>query len=217
MPAMPSATLTLASRSPRRAQLLREAGYAFEQCDPAFDDPPIPAIHHGQSPADKAVELATRKALSVDATACGIAPHTVLLAADTLCIAADGSLAGTPTTVDAARTMIESFVNTSHQVITAVALYPLYSPTPSPERSEGPDPRAFADTARVTFEHVSRAQIDAYLDTGQWRGKAGGYNLFDRQRDGWPIRVHGDPTTVVGLPMVRLTRELAALGVHPTR
>lgn len=194
----------LASRSPRRALLLREAGYAFEQCEPTFNDPPIPEAHHGQTPQDKAIELASRKAMSVDPADCGQFLSEVLLAADTICVAADGSLVGTPTTEDEARTMIASFIDTSHAVITGVAL-----------RSELSTVFTFADTAHVVFGHVSDDQLDAYLATNDWRGKAGGYNLFDRQADGWPIEVQGDPTTVVGLPMARLVHELARLGIHP--
>ena len=63
---------------------------------------------------------------------------------------------------------------------------------------------SFADVAVVRFGAVSEQQLVTYLATEEWQGKAGGYNLFDRQSAGWPIEVEGDPATVVGLPMKRL-------------
>ena len=79
----------------------------------------------------------------------------------------------------------------------------------------GREPVTFADSATVRFDRVNDAQLDRYLDTDQWRGKAGGYNLYDRQAEGWPISVTGDPTTVVGLPMAKLRPVLAKHGVSP--
>ena len=64
------------------------------------------------------------------------------------------------------------------------------------------------DVARVWIGDVSRTTLEEYLSSGEWRGKAGGYNLLDRLAAGWPIRVIGDTTTVMGLPMVQLNRQL---------
>jgi len=192
--------LLLASRSPRRAALLREAGYVIEQCDPPFDDPPNPQGDAHQTPQQLAANLAARKAFSLPPSPC------VILAADTICTACNGGLLGTPTSRSEARTMIDSFVNNVHDVVTAVVL------RPSQQGSEV----TFVDTARVCFGSVNNDQSEAYLATNQWRGKAGGYNLFDRQADGWPIHVEGDPTTVVGLPMKKLVPALAKLGIYPT-
>jgi len=187
--------LILGSRSPRRAQLLREAGYAFEQQTPPFDDTghrPLAA-----PPGDQAIMLATEKARSLRLVA---APEAVLLCADTLCVDAAGQTLGKPASRDEARNMIRSFVNRDHIVATGVALSDLTCRL-----------HTFADAATVRFGAVTDAQIEAYLNTGAWADKAGGYNLFDRQAEGWPITVIGDPTTVVGLPMRRLTPLLAEL------
>jgi septum formation protein len=56
----------------------------------------------------------------------------------------------------------------------------------------------------VTWGDVDDDAIDEYVASGQWRGKAGGYNLEERLEAGWPIECEGDPTTVMGLPMRRL-------------
>jgi predicted house-cleaning NTP pyrophosphatase (Maf/HAM1 superfamily) len=55
--------------------------------------------------------------------------------------------------------------------------------------------------------------LEHYLNTDGWIGKAGGYNLTDRQHAGWPITVEGDPATVMGLPMNRLVGVLAGYGI----
>ena len=100
--------------------------------------------------------------------------------------------------------MIRSFADDTHAVVTGVAIV-----------DSAGEPTVFHDTATVTLRGLSDAAIDAYLDTDAWRGKAGGYNLFDRQGAGWPITVTGDPATVVGLPMRLLTAALRHRGVVP--
>lgn len=189
--------LILASQSPRRAQLLREAGIAFEQHSPPFADPDQPPDHlRGHEAEQYATSLALQKARSMSEQRTDRSP---ILAADTICVAADARLVGKPADRVHAEQMLRRFVNSSHCVITGVTLL-----VPDLE------PTAFADTATVWFGQVTDDQLADYLDAGDWRGKAGGYNLFDRQAAGWPITVQGDPTTVVGLPMLRLGPLLAA-------
>ncbi len=192
--------LILASQSPRRAQLLRSAGYRPVTAKPLFDDPPQPE-GGGRTAEELAVQLAGQKADSLIAQT---PPNAVILAADTICVGAQGDLIGQPTDRDNAGDMIRGFMNATHRVVTGVSLV-----------TSGRKQVSFADQAEVKFGPVSDEQLEAYLNTDQWRGKAGGYNLFDRQRDGWPIEVMGDPTTVVGLPMKKLKGALAQLGVHP--
>lgn len=195
---MPTMRLILASRSERRASLLRERGYAFEQADPPFDDPASPWA--GVDAAEHAVELARQKAQSLRE---GVAGEAVLLAADTICVAADGTLVGTPETREEAEAMVRSFVGVSHRVVTGVAVV----------RTRDDRWWTGSDAATVTWGVIGDAAIAGYVASGEWRGKAGGYNLFDRQRAGWPIRVDGDPTTVVGLPMPVVVPMLEQAGV----
>ncbi len=203
MPDRPDApTLILASRSPRRAQLLRDAGYQFQQADPPFEDPPQPTDDRRQPAQTLAVELAEQKALSLHGRA---EPGSVILAADTICVGLDGRLIGQPRDRDDAKRMIQHFTEDAHQVVTGIALMPA-----------GQDPPIlFSDQARVILGTLSAVQLDQYLDTDQWQGKAGGYNLFDRQAAGWPLDVQGDPATVVGLPMQKLVPALAQLNIQP--
>lgn len=62
----------------------------------------------------------------------------------------------------------------------------------------------FEDSTIVSMGMPSDSELGAYLDSGSWKGKAGGYNLSERIDAGWPIEFEGDPTTVMGLPMRRL-------------
>lgn len=193
--------LILASQSPRRAQLLREAGVAFEQRSPPFADPDQPPSDlRGHQAEDYAVRLAVSKAVSyVRAYGADVR----VLAADTLCVDTDGQLVGKPADREQAQAMLRSFIGGTHRVITGVAMT-------DAKTSGDPPINAFADAAAVTFGTIDDHQLAAYLASNDWRGKAGGYNLFDRQADGWPITVCGDPSTVVGLPMRRLGPMLSA-------
>jgi septum formation protein len=197
--AMPVPRLLLASRSPRRAQLLADAGYDFEQITPPYDDS-HDTNHDGLPPAAWATELAQRKAASCDPAD----PPAVVLCADTVCVDPHGRAVGKPASRQDALNIIRGFVSADHDIVTGVALR-------LPEGAV----TTFADTAIATFGPLSDEAIEAYLDTGGWRDKAGGYNLFDRQAAGWPITVRGDPTTVVGLPMRQLNTVLPTLGIRP--
>lgn len=199
---MPSTRLILASRSPRRALLLREAGFTFEQADPPFHDPPQPDNDHRGSAASLAADLARQKALSLRSH---VGENAVILSADTICVGSDGCLIGQPVDQDDARRMIRHFENNTHAVITGIALL-----------ADGMiEPEAFADEARVALASLNSVQLETYLNSDQWQGKAGGYNLFDRRDAGWPLTVEGDETTVVGLPMDRVVPALAKFNIHP--
>lgn len=202
----------LASQSPRRAQLLAEAGFTFEQRSPAFTDPDQPPRHlRGHEAEDYAASLAEQKAASL---AKQIDTKALILAADTICVDAAGDLVGKPRDRAHAAEMIRSFIEAEHRVLTGVALLRLsgyragqahaVTAWASESHQTSGQIESFTDTAVVRFDVINEEQIDAYLATDGWRGKAGGYNLFDRQAAGWPIEVEGDPTTVVGLPMRRL-------------
>jgi septum formation protein len=128
-----------------------------------------------------------------------------VLAADTLIVHDDGSLAGTPQSPAEARAMLRRFVGVRHEVVSGIALW----------RAGLAEPVTDVDVAGVSVGAVSEGQIEQYLAGGDWRGKAGGYNLFERQAAGWPIVVEGEPSTVVGLPMPVVTRRLHEWGVEP--
>jgi septum formation protein len=131
--------------------------------------------------------------------------NTVVLGADTICIGPDGELIGQPRDANHAEQILRSFVGVPHSVVTGVALV-----DPTTSRRE-----MFSDGASVTWGHVSDAQIEEYIATGQWQGKAGAYNLRERLEAGWPIEFTGDPTSIMGLPMLQLADRLPAWGIDP--
>lgn len=203
---MPLPTLILASRSPRRAQLLKRAGYRVRQVDPPFDDPAQPADDDGLPPEQMTCALALQKARSLfNDKDLRLTDGSVIVAADTVVVGPDSRLIGQPSDMDHARRMLLGFVNTDHDVVSGVAIVTAVCP----------DAICFADRATVTIGRLDPQRIEQFLRTGRWQGKAGGYNLTKRLADGWPISVRGDQTTVVGLPMNMLGQRLAGVGIHP--
>jgi septum formation protein len=189
--------LYLASESPRRLALLRDAGYDVEVLRTGVDDA---LLRPGETPDEswptalaylKAVAgLARARAIGVDLH------HAVVLGSDTV-IFKNGSILGQPTSAAHAFDMISALDNGSHRVVTGVALL-------RPSDRATPWRRVFADEAHVTLGSLGPERIRAYVATGAWQGKAGGYNLAERIADGWPIAFDGDPATVMGLPIRRL-------------
>lgn len=187
--------LILASGSPRRQQLLRGAGYRFEVRPADIDESDVPP---GLSPADVAAHLSSRKAEVV----AGRFPDDVVLAADTV-VAHDGELFGKPADAADARAMLARLSGTTQSVVTGVAVV---------RRSTG-FVRSALVTSAVHMRPMSSAEIDAYVATGQWQGKAGGYGIQDD--DPFVTRTTGSLTNVVGLPMEETARLLSAAGVEP--
>ncbi|MEM9915153.1 MAG: Maf family protein [Planctomycetota bacterium] len=203
-PAPTSPTLVLASRSPRRAQLLRGAGFDPVQITPAFQDPADPNDAFAQAPEgpDAALHLAERKANSLPPAVFEQFPGAVILTSDTVGITPAGHLVGTPESREQALAMLRKLVNQPHTIATGVGL-----------RLPDGTLESLVESAAVNLGPVEDDELERYVATDQWVGKAGGYNLIERQTAGWPITVEGDPGTVMGLPMVRLTPMLLRLGV----
>jgi len=187
----------LASRSPRRFRMLAEAGVAVRVCPADIDDG---CLAPGRvRPEQWAMSLAYLKARCVAELLRGREEGTVL-AADTICLYR-GRILGQPADEHAARVMLLSMRNKSHNTITGVCVLPVV----------GGERWLFADGAVVRYGHVSDEEVDQYIASGKWRGKAGAYNLEERMEAGWPVECEGDPGTVMGLPMRRLAPWLAKL------
>ena len=195
--------LFLASRSPRRREMLRDAGYAF-----AFDHPGIEdsELVPGAVPPDAWVaSLAYLKARAgLDRAEAGGQAAEVVLGADTACIL-DGRLIGTPRNAAEAADMIRAFQDREHHVVSGIALIC----TSTGRRMLG------TDRARVWVGKIGEARIAEYIASRMWEGKAGAYNLSERLAAGWPIRFEGDPSTIMGLPMARLASMLRAFADAP--
>jgi septum formation protein len=190
-----SPPLVLASASPRRRELLHEAGYAFEvhPADVDEDDFPVNTL-----PADLAVALARRKAEAMAQKF----PDRVILAADTV-VAFGDKILGKPKDGDDARRMLRLLSGTTHIVITGVAVVHRLANLEMIERA----------MSAVNMRSMNDAEIRAYVATGNWKDKAGGYGIQDK--DPFVRRVSGsDQSNVVGLPMKLVEKLLNAAGVR---
>ena len=179
--------LVLASASPRRAELLRTAGFTFDVRPADVDETPRPA----EPPATYALRVARDKAL---AAADGIGDDAWILAADTV-VVVDGQILGKPSSHADARRMLSLLSGVVHEVLTAVVV-----------RHGGSETSEVVST-RVRFTTLSPAEIDWYLESGEPDGKAGAYaiqGLGSRFVD-W---IEGSWSNVVGLPVATVYRML---------
>lgn len=185
--------LILASASPRRAEVLRNAGLHFQVLSSAVDETPLP----GESPADLVLRLAEAKADLVAARAIGPA---IIIAADTV-VAIDGRTLAKPRSSDDARHMLQQISGRTHAVHTGLALLRL----PDAER------RTAVETTLVMFSAMTDADITQYLSSGEPFDKAGAYAIQGRAGKFIP-RIEGCYFNVVGLPLARLYHLLQELG-----
>ena len=187
--------LILASASPRRAELLREAGYAFEVDAADVDESKYPP---GMLPAQVAMYLAEQKARAVAERHV----NDVVLAADTV-VAFGDTLLGKPPEAAAAKRMLVLLSGTTHIVITGIFVMHLAADFS----------RGGKTMSAVRMRMLTSKEIDAYVAGGAWQGKAGGYGIQDP--DPFVIRQAGSHTNIVGLPMEITTKLLAEAGIHP--
>jgi septum formation protein len=185
--------LILASTSPRRAEILHDAGFSFVVVSSAVDETPFP----GESPHEHVQRLADAKAELAAARAVGPA---IVLAADTV-VTLEGRIFGKPRSSDDARHMLEQLSGRTHAVVTGVTLIRL----PDAER------RTFVESTLVHFAQLSAEEITRYLATEEPHDKAGAYAIQGRAGRYIP-RIEGDYFNVVGLPLAHVTQALADLG-----
>jgi septum formation protein len=185
--------LILASASPRRRQLLSEAGYTFT-VEPTNIDETVPA---DMLPSDVALHLAQAKAN----TAAHKFPDAVVLGADTV-VAFGDQVLGKPADAADARNMLGLLAGTTHIVITGVCVVHLNADFTKCRHM----------MSAVKMRALTRLEIDRYVDSNQWRGKAGGYGIQDS--DPFVTRLSGSHTNIVGLPMT-LVRDLLAEAGNP--
>lgn len=190
----------LASRSPRRSLMLREAGIEHDAAHPGIDDG---GLSPGRvSPEHWVAALAYLKARS--AMAAGTTHAPIVLGADTMVVSGRGVMGQPVDEADATR-MLRMLRDAEHDVVTGVALVDAATGRRT----------LFSDRTRVRVGKLSDTQIIEYVASGLWRGKAGAYNLAERVEAGWPITVEGDPGTVMGLPIRVLALRIAGFATVP--
>src|ERR1700722_3948818 len=185
--------LILASASPRRAEILRDAGFTFSIISFAGDETPFP----GESAHEHVVRLAAAKGELVAARAVGPA---LVIAADTV-VALEDRILGKPRSEEDARRMLEMLSGRTHTVLTGVQIIRL----PDAERA------SFVESTLVHFDQLSREEISRYLSTAEPHDKAGAYAIQGRAGRYIP-RIEGCYFNVVGLPLARVQKALSDLG-----
>ena len=178
--------LVLASASPRRQELLRNAGIAFEVHPADIAEDSLP----GEAAKNCAERLAREKALTVARQR----PHDVVLGADTV-VVIDGQLLGKPSDAADAARMLRLLSGRKHQVITGVCL--VVSGVPS----------VASETTVVTVDELTEQEIADYVSTGEPMDKAGAYAIQGIAAR-WIPRIDGDYSNVVGLPVALVCRML---------
>jgi septum formation protein len=194
-----TAQIVLASRSPRRAELLEQLQIAFRIAPVECNERPLP---------DESAEALVRR-LAMTKAQFGQAAEAVLpvLGADTV-VVVDGRVLGKPADADAAGAMLERLSGRDHEVLTAVAVC---AGTAGGQRTE-----VSVSRSRVWFANVDPDQLARYRRTGEWRDKAGGYGI---QGIGGILvrRIEGSHSGVMGLPIYETEALLRAFGVDTWR
>ncbi len=187
--------LVLASRSPRRRELLAAAGFEFEVVTPEVAE---------LETAELTVrELTWSNARRKGRAAAAAQPEAVILAADTL-VAIDGQVMGKPVDMNAARAMLRRLSGRTHEVCSAVFIV-----QPRTRREA-----TFDEISHVTFRRLDATAITAYLAKVNPLDKAGAYAA--QQHTSEIIdHIDGSYTNVVGLPMEKTLASLRQFGVLP--
>lgn len=184
--------LILASKSPRRRQLLEQMGLEFRVLTAQADETMDP-----EKPVDQEIGRVSR--LKAEAVRAQVNPEDLIIAADTL-VCVDGKRLGKPHSTAEAEDMLRQLSGRSHTVMTGVSVV-------CGEKCE-----TFTEQTKIRFRSLSEAEICAYVATGEPMDKAGAYGiqglagLFVSGMD-------GDYYNVMGLPICRLTQVLRSFGV----
>jgi septum formation protein len=191
--------LVLASGSPRRIELLQQAGVEPDRVFPADVDEAPQKAEHPRSLAKRLSRAKAEKALEGlkkegDAQA-------FILAADTV-VAVGRRILPKADLVDEASNCLQLLSGRSHRVYTGICLI-----TPS-----GKLRQRLVET-RVRFKRLSREELESYLASGEWRGKAGGYAV-QGLAGSFVVKLVGSYTNVVGLPLYETVGLLTADGYH---
>ncbi len=191
---LPTVPLILASRSPRRRQLLAQAGYRFEVVEPS--ESAECGLCSGENPAQLVARLAYQKAADVVERI----ERGVVIGCDTVAECA-GRILGKPDHVDQARAMLEWLRGRRHRVLSGLCVW----------SRPGGEPRVAVEITTLEMDPLTDEQLAGYLDGLAWEGKAGAFGYQDGL--GWVHVIEGSQSNVVGLPMERLGSMLEEIGV----
>jgi len=174
--------LFLASQSPRRRELLAQTGLDFEVLDVE-----VPELRVAGEPAFDYVRRVAREKAGAGLMTVAAVPGALILGADTE-VVLDGEVFGKPRDADAAARMLARLSGRTHQVLSAVALI-----------NAGCEWQAQCASS-VSLAALGARDIDAYIASGEWQGKAGGYAIQGRAA-AFISRLEGSYSAVMGLPL----------------
>ena len=183
-------SIILASASPRRKQLLADAGYEFKVVVPDIDESAF--LAERLEPCQHTKQLALAKAKTVAA----IHPDSLVIGADTI-VDFNGQIIGKPIDAEDAEKITRKLFSKPHKVITAVALIRLSDNTEIVE----------SDTTDVYPKKLTTEQITEHIKSESWRDKAGAYAIQENG-DEFIEKIEGSLTNVMGLPMELLQQLL---------
>src|SRR5271168_4281032 len=188
--------LVLASSSPRRAEVLRNAGFVFQVRPADVDETRQP--HEAAEDYVRRVAQAKARAVADPARAAG--ERAIVIAADTI-VLAEGQILGKPKDAEDARGMLRLFSGKTHEVLTALSVVNI------PAAKEA----LYAERTRVEFLKMSDQEIENYIQTGEPFDKAGAYGI-QGIAGRFATRIEGCYFNVLGLPLSRLWTILQSLG-----
>jgi len=171
---------------------LQQAGYSFVVVPP--DERAECGICSGESPSQFAARLAYQKAANVASKI----KEGLILACDTV-VSCDGNILGKPRDEDDARRILHLLRGKQHSVLTGVCVWDYPNSAPRVQVAE----------TRLVMSHLTDEEIEEYLASGLWEGKAGAFGYQDRL--GWLHIIEGSESNVVGLPMELLDRIISDL------
>lgn len=187
----PGPRLILGSASPRRLELLAQIGIVPDQvCSADIDEIPL----KGEGARDYVRRIALAKAAAFE-----LAPDDVLLCADTT-VAVGRRILGKPASRAEAAEFMRLMSGRRHRVLTAVAI-----------RHAGKTRERLVETT-VRMRPIAAPELEAYLNIGDWQGKAGGYAIQGAAAAFIPW-IQGSFSSVVGLPLSETAAMLAASGI----
>jgi septum formation protein len=188
--------LLLASSSPRRRQLMAEAGYNFTVV------PPHESAECGMCSQETPPELVARLAFQKAADVAQRTEAGIVIGCDTVaeCM---GQILGKPANIEHARQMLTLLRGREHHVYSGLCLW------------QRPGDRLFVEVekTKLVMDPITDEELNAYLATGEWEGKAGAFGYQDGLD--WVHIVEGSDSNVVGLPMERLAEMLQTLNDGP--
>lgn len=187
--------IILASASSRRKEILKNAGIVFEVEESGYEEDKAPQL----LPAELAKYLALKKAQNIARKY----PDALVIGADTV-VYCNGNIFGKPKTKQEAREILKILSGKFHSVITGVAI--IDTKTSKKE--------IFSVETKVYFKPLRNADIEAYIETEEWKDKAGGYAIQESGKDLLVEKIEGDFLNVAGFPIDEVLKVLKKFDTH---